>query len=54
MSDLKTMNHFSMNEPAIFIVRMIDQGSGEINIIVGVEDQNFEKTVCPIYEGFVG
>jgi len=33
---------------------MIDQGSGEINIIVSVEDRNFEKTVCAMYEGFVG
>jgi aspartate kinase len=34
-------------------IRMIDQGSSEINIIVGVENQDFEKAVCAIYEGFV-
>jgi len=34
-------------------IRMIDQGSSEINIIVGVENQNFEKAVCAIYEEFV-
>ncbi|HBF36875.1 MAG TPA: aspartate kinase, partial [Firmicutes bacterium] len=35
-------------------VRMIDQGSSEINIIVGVENQDFKKAVCAIYEEFVG
>ena len=35
-------------------VRMIDQGSSEINIIVGVEGHDFEKAVRAIYEGFVG
>jgi aspartate kinase len=34
-------------------VRMIDQGSSEINIIVGVENDQFEKAVCAIYEAFV-
>ncbi len=34
-------------------IRMIDQGSSEINIIIGVENQDFEKAVCAIYEGFV-
>ncbi len=27
-------------------IRMIDQGSSEINIIIGVENQDFEKAVC--------
>lgn len=35
-------------------IRMIDQGSSEMNIIVGVENKDFEKTISVIYEGFVG
>ncbi len=35
-------------------VRMIDQGSSEINIIVGVETADFEKAVRAIYAAFVG
>ncbi|NLU41634.1 MAG: aspartate kinase [Firmicutes bacterium] len=34
-------------------VRMIDQGSSEINIIVGVETGDFEKAVNAIYDAFV-
>jgi aspartate kinase len=34
-------------------VRMIDQGSSEINIIVGVETADFEKAVRSIYDAFV-
>ncbi|NLM03467.1 MAG: aspartate kinase [Clostridiales bacterium] len=34
-------------------VRMIDQGSSEINIIVGVETDDFEKAVEAIYHAFV-
>jgi len=34
-------------------VRMIDQGSSEINIIVGVENEDFEKAMHAIYEAFV-
>lgn len=34
-------------------VRMIDQGSSEINIIVGVETTDFEKAVRAIYNAFV-
>ena len=33
-------------------VRMIDQGSSEINIIVGVDNCNYERTVKAIYEEF--
>jgi len=33
-------------------IRMIDQGSSEINIIVGVENEDFEKAVIAIYKGF--
>lgn len=34
-------------------VRMIDQGSSEINIIVGVQNKDFEKAVKAIYDAFV-
>lgn len=34
-------------------VCMIDQGSSEMNIIVGVEDADFEKAVRAIYDSFV-
>lgn len=34
-------------------VKMIDQGSSELNIIVGVADEDFEKALCSIYEIFV-
>jgi len=34
-------------------VRMIDQGSSELNIIVGVDDNDFETAVRAIYKAFV-
>ena len=34
-------------------IRMIDQGSSEINIIVGVEMSDFEKAMCAIYTAFM-
>lgn len=34
-------------------IRMIDQGSSEINIIVGVETRDFEKAIQAIYNAFV-
>ena len=34
-------------------VRMIDQGSSEMNIIIGVEDSDFEKAIKAIYAEFV-
>jgi aspartate kinase len=34
-------------------IRMIDQGSGELNIIVGVKEADFEKAVRAIYASFV-
>lgn len=34
-------------------VRMIDQGSSELNIIIGVEDGDFEKAISSIYDIFV-
>ncbi len=33
-------------------VRMIDQGSSELNIIVGVDNENYERTVRAVYEEF--
>ena len=34
-------------------IRMIDQGSSELNIIVGVENDDFGKAVRAIYSAFV-
>ena len=34
-------------------VRMIDQGSSEMNIIVGVENKDFETAIRAIYNAFV-
>ena len=33
-------------------VRMIDQGSSELNIIVGVDNENYERTVRAVYDEF--
>jgi aspartate kinase len=35
-------------------VRIIDQGSSEINIIIGVSETDFEKAIKAIYREFVG
>ena len=35
-------------------IRMIDQGSSEINIIVGVDERDFEKAIRAIYSAFCG
>lgn len=34
-------------------IRMIAQGSEELDIIVGVDDDDFERAICVIYEAFV-
>ena len=34
-------------------IKMIDQGSSEISIIVGIEEHDFEKALAAIYEEFV-
>ncbi|MCT4562881.1 MAG: aspartate kinase [Maledivibacter sp.] len=34
-------------------IRMIDQGSSEINIIVGIEDKDFDNAIRAIYDAFV-
>lgn len=33
-------------------VRMIDQGSSELNIIVGVGNEDFERAICAIHDAF--
>ena len=33
-------------------MRMIDQGSSELNIIVGVDGEDYERTVCAVYREF--
>ena len=39
---------------ALFInVKMIDQGSSELNIIIGVKNSDFEKAIKAIYDIFV-
>ncbi len=35
-------------------IRMIDQGSSELNIIIGVHSQDFESAIRAIYNAFVG
>ena len=34
-------------------IKMIDQGSSELNIIVGVRDEDFERTIRAIYNEFI-
>ncbi|VYT90980.1 aspartate kinase [Clostridium tertium] len=34
-------------------IRMIDQGSSEINILIGIENDDFEKGINSIYKAFV-
>ena len=34
-------------------VKMIDQGSSELSILVGVDDKDFETTIRAIYHEFV-
>jgi aspartate kinase len=35
-------------------VRMIDQGSSELNIIVGIENKDYERTIDALYKAFLG
>lgn len=44
---------FSAISRADINVRMIDQGSSELNIIIGVHNDDFEKTLRAIYNEFV-
>ena len=34
-------------------IRMIDQGSSELNIIVGIHEADFEKAIKVIYDMFI-
>lgn len=34
-------------------IRMIDQGSSELNIIVGIDEKDFEKAIKVIYDMFI-
>jgi len=34
-------------------IRMIAQGSEEISIIVGVDNKDFDRTICTLYDGFM-
>ena len=36
------------------VIKMIDQGSSELNIIVGVEEEDFEVAIKAIYKRFIG
>lgn len=44
---------FSAMSKAGINVRMIDQGSSELSIIVGVDDADYEETIRAIYAAFV-
>ena len=35
-------------------IRMIDQGSSELNIIIGVDEHDFKKAIKVIYDEFLG
>ena len=62
---IATVGHRMINRPGVSAnlfmalyqagvnIRMIDQGSSEMNIIVGVEDTDFEKAIKAIYDAFV-
>ena len=34
-------------------IKMIDQGSSELNIIIGVRDEDFERSIRAIYKEFI-
>lgn len=42
----------ALNEAGVN-VRMIDQGSSEMNIIIGVDNENFESAISAVYSAFV-
>ena len=44
---------FSAISNADVNIRMIDQGSSELNIIIAVYESDYEKTIKAIYEEFV-
>lgn len=44
---------FKATADADINIRMIDQGSCELNIILGVDEKDYQKAVCAIYHEFV-
>ena len=44
---------FTALSKAGFNVRIIDQGSSELNIIIGVDNEDYEKAIRAIYDAFV-
>ena len=44
---------FSALAHAHINVKMIDQGSSEMNIIVGVEEKDFAQAIRVLYDSFV-
>ena len=34
-------------------IRMITQGPEELNIIVGIEEKDFQQAICVLYDSFV-
>ena len=44
---------FSALAHARINVKMIDQGSSEMNIIIGVQNEDFENAVRAIYDIFI-
>ena len=44
---------FSALAHARINVRMIDQGSSELNVIIGVDNDDFERAIEAIYSIFV-
>ena len=44
---------FSALAHARINVKMIDQGSSELNIIIGVKEEDFERAIRAIYDIFV-
>ncbi len=44
---------FSALAHAHINVKMIDQGSSELNIIIGVRHEDFKNAICALYEIFV-
>ena len=43
---------FSALEKSSINTRMIVQGSSELNIIIGVENKDFDKAIASIYKAF--
>lgn len=46
-------NLFSALAKADINIQLIVQGSSEMNIIIGIDEANYEKAICAIYEAFL-